>query len=320
MAHHTLRPERRTLHAHFSCDRVPAVEIDPGDTVTFQTLDVSWGLEPPTSTTAPRRKFEPRDPTVDNGPCLIGPVGVRGAEPGDTLEIRIEALEPAPWGWTYAGPGITPPELIDALGIGGAPLALMRWSIDNATGTALNQFGHSVRIAPFLGIIGLSPGEPGSHSGWTPRACGGNMDCREIIVGTSLFLPVQAPDALVSIGDGHARQGEGEVSGTAIECMMDRATLRFHLHTGVRITAPRARTPTGWVTMGFGATLDEAMRGAVNAMLDLVMEMHHLARPEALALASVCMDLRITQIVNGTVGVHAVVADGAVGSASAPRP
>ncbi len=317
MATHALRPERRTLHAHFSRDRDPVLSIDSGDTVIFQTLDVSWGMEPPTSTTAPRRKFEPRDPATDSGPCLIGPVGIRGASPGDTVEIRIEALEPSGWGWTCAGPGITPPPLLQAFGIGDAPLTLVRWTIDNARGIAVNHLGHRVRLAPFLGIIGLAPADPGEHSGWTPRACGGNMDCRELVAGTSLFLPVRAPGALVSVGDGHAAQGDGEIGGTAIECAMNSASLSFHLHTGTRIDSPRARTPRAWVTMGLGATLDEATRSAANAMIDLITEMHGMTRAEAVALCGVCVDLRITQIVNGVVGAHAVMTHDAIRAADA---
>jgi len=307
MARHVLHPDRRTLHAHYSCARAPVLEIDPGDTVELRTLDVGWGLEPPTSTTAPRLKFEPRDPVTDDGPCLIGPIAVRGADPGDTLEIRIEELVPDPHGWAYAGAGITPPALAAALGIGDASLTLMTWSIDRDRGIATNHLGHTVPIAPFLGIIGLAPVEPGEHSGWTPRACGGNMDCRELIAGTSLLLPVMARGALVSVGDGHAAQGDGEVSGTAIECCMDRVVLSFHLHKAMRVSSPRAHTPHGWVTLGFGATLEPAMHMAMNAMLDLLLELHGIARAEALALASVCVDLRITQVVNGVVGVHAIL-------------
>ena len=312
MARHTLTPERRTLHGTFSCDHAPALEIDSGDTVVFQTLDVAWGMEPPTSTTAPRKKFEPRDPVLDDGPCMIGPVAVRGARPGDTVEVRIDALDPGAWGWTYAGAGVTPVELREALGIADAPLTLVRWTIDRASGIATNQFGHTVALRPFLGIMGVAPGEPGVHSAWPPSRFGGNMDCSELRAGSTLYLPVGVPGALLSVGDAHAAQGDGEIGGSAIECRMDRAELTISVRPELHVASPRVRTPTAWITLGFGPTVDAAVHSAMNAMLDLMVDSVGVSRAEALALASVCIDLRITQVVNGTHGVHAVLRDDAL--------
>jgi len=314
MAQHVVAPERRTLHAHFSRDLPPVLQIDSGDSVVFRTLDVGWGMEPPTSNTAPRRKFEPRDPVTDAGPCMIGPVFVRGANPGDALEIRIDALEPGAWGWTYAGVGVTPPDIAAALELGDAPMTLVRWTIDRANGLAHNHHGHTVRIRPFLGIMGVAPTDPGMHSAWPPRDTGGNMDCSELVAGTTLFLPVRAPGGLLSVGDGHAAQGDGEIGGSAIECCMERAELTIIVRPNLRIASPRVRTPSAWVTLGFGATLDEAMLQATSAMLDLIMERLGVTRGDALALASVCVDHRITQAVNGVRGVHAILRDDSIRS------
>jgi acetamidase/formamidase len=319
MAVHQLQPERRTLHANWSRDRAPVAEIDSGDTVEFRTLDVAWGIDPPTSTTAPRRKFEPRDPVTDAGPCLLGPVWVRGAAPGDTLEIRIDAVEPGPWGWTYAGAGITPPRLATALGIGEAPLTLVRWSIDRAARIATTDAGLAVPVRPFLGTLGIVPAGPGPHSGWVPTAQGGNMDCKELVAGTTLFLPVATEGAMLSVGDGHAVQGDGEIGGTAIECCMERAALTITVREDVPISGPRIRTPDAWITLGFGPTLDAAMHAAMRAMLDLLEQLIGVPRAEALALAGVCVDLRITQAVNPAVGVHAVLRDGALRAAISGR-
>lgn len=312
MASVELHPARSTLHAHFNRDMAPCAEIDSGDTVVVRTLDVGWGMEPPTSTTAPRRKFEPRDPRTDDGPCMIGPVWVRGAEPGHVLEVRIESLAPGPWGWTYAGAGVTPPALADAVGMADAPLALVRWEIDRVRRVARNQFGHVVALHPFLGIVGVAPGESGVHSGWHPRRTGGNMDCWELIEGSTVLLPVCAPGALLSLGDGHAAQGDGEVGGTAIECCMEPATVRVSVRRDMRIDAPRIRTGDGWVMLGFGATMEEAAHGALRGVVDHLCAAEGVSRAEALALAGVCADLRITQVVNGVVGVHAIVRDDAL--------
>ncbi len=275
--------------------------------MSFGVPDVSWGLEPPTSTTAPRRKVEPRDPARDNGPCLCGPVAVRGAMPGDTLEIAIERVVPGAWGWTFAGKGMSSERLNTALGIGDAPLTLLRWTIDRDAGIATSHLGHTVALRPFPGTIGLSPNEDHA-SGWLPTIAGGNMDCRELVAGSTLYLPVMVEGGLLSVGDGHAAQGDGELSGTAIECAMEEVRVRLTVRRDLRIAGPRIRTAEGWVTLGFGATLDEAAERAVAGMLDLMQELLGLGRAEALALASARVDVRITQMVNQLKGVHAVLA------------
>jgi acetamidase/formamidase len=138
------------------------------------------------------------------------------------------------------------------------------------------------------------------------------MDCRELVAGTSLFLPVLAPGALFSFGDGHAAQGDGEVSGTAIECMMRRVELRFVVRRDMKLAGPRARTPEAWVTMGFAENLDAAAARAMSSMLDVMSELYALDRVHALALASAVVRLRVTQVVNGVRGAHAVLRDDAV--------
>lgn len=303
--HHEIQLDRSACHAHFSAALRPLVRIEPGDIVTVSTPDVSWGLEPPTSTTAPRRKIEPRDPQRDNGPCLVGPIAVRGAQPGDTLAIHIERLRPGAWGWTYAGRGMSTPALNQALGVGDAPLTLLRWTLDRRTGVATSERGHTLAMRPFLGCMGLAPNEQHAD-GWTPRICGGNMDCRELTEHSTLYLPVMTEGAMLSVGDGHAAQGDGELGGTAIECMMDEVRLRVDVRRDWSIRGPIARTPAGWVSLGFGATLDEAAERAADLMLDLMERETGLSRIEALALAGAAVDLRVTQMVNPLRGVHAV--------------
>ena len=172
----------------------------------------------------------------------------------------------------------------------------------------MNQHGHAVALRPFLGVLGMPPPEPGEHSTIPPRRWGGNLDCRELVAGATLFLPVPVAGALLSAGDGHARQGDGEVGGTAIECPMARVELRLDLRRDLPVGGPVALTPDGsWLTMGLGATLDEAAHRALDAMFALLGERHGLSRAEAVALASVVVDLRVTQLVNQVVGAHAVL-------------
>ena len=167
-------------------------------------------------------------------------------------------------------------------------------------------------MRPFLGVIGMPPAEPGIHPTAPPRPTGGNIDCKELVSGSRLFLPIVVPGGFVSAGDGHGRQGDGESSGTAIECPMEVAELTFHLHPEMTVSTPRAETAEGWLTFGSDEDLDEAMAIALDAMLDLMGQQHGVDRVEALALASVLVDLRITQVVNGVRGVHAVLPHGAL--------
>lgn len=311
-----LEPGPDTLHGSFSADREPVLWVDPGEVVRVRTLDVGWGLEPPSSPDAPRRKHEPRE----DGPALCGPIGVRGAAPGMTLEVRIEAVRPGSWGWTYAGADMSP--LNAALGLTEVPLRLVRWRLDAASGRATSDAGLDVAMRPFPGTLGVAPAA-GAQPGWHPFAGGGNLDCRELVAGSSLFLPVLAPGARVSVGDGHARQGDGEVAGMAIECPLDELRLRFRLHDDLPlpllrahrpggpalrpVARPVAHTPAGVITFGFGERLEDALVMALEGMLDLLVEGRGLARADALVLAGVAVEMRITQVVNGVQGVHALL-------------
>jgi acetamidase/formamidase len=145
---------------------------------------------------------------------------------------------------------------------------------------------------------------------------GGNIDCCELVAGSTLYLPVAVDGALFSTGDGHVAQGDGKVSGTAIECPMERVELTFALRDDMPLRTPLAQTPAGWVAMGFDEDLDEAMLIALEAMVDLVAARDGVGRSDALALCSVAVDLRVTQVVNQVCGVHAVLAPDAYVSSS----
>jgi acetamidase/formamidase len=149
---HELPLERRTLHGHFSCELEPVLTVEPGDTIAFSALDAGWGLEPPRQDGSSRRHFEPRDPELDEGHALVGPVEVRGARAGETLAVRIGAVEVGSYGFTVAGGWSTP--LNDRLGVGSGEACLLVWELDTA-GTARDRGGRELRLSPFLGVLGM---------------------------------------------------------------------------------------------------------------------------------------------------------------------
>jgi acetamidase/formamidase len=281
---HELPLEQRTLHGHFSRDLEPVLTVDPGDSVWIAVPNAGWRLES-------GEQFASRNPAVDDGHALAGPIEVRGALAGSTLAVRIDEVRPGSW-------GVTPTE----------PPHEVRWKLDGDSGRAL---GRKIRLAPFLGVLGMPPAEAGVHSTAPPRRSGGNIDCKELVAGTTLFLPIPVDGALFSAGDGHAAQGDGEVSGCAIECPAE-AQLTLDLRTDLPLEWPIARTRDAWLTFGFDAHLGRAARIAVDGMLELLEREHGLVRNDALAFASVVVDLRVTQVVNGVLGVHAVLRDGAI--------
>ena len=226
-----------------------------------------------------------------------------------TLAVHIGAVRPGRWGFTAVGGW---PHPVNArLGVEQEGTYLL-WTLDPDALRGHDQHGHSVALQPFLGIMGMPPAEPGLHSTVPPRTTGGNLDCKELVAGSTLYLPIAVPGGLFSCGDGHARQGDGESAVTAIECPIEAADLTFELLPELRLNAPRANTPGGWVTFGLHQDLNEAALLALEGMVGLLGELHGLGRRQALGLASVVTDLRITQIVNGVRGVHALLPHGAI--------
>jgi acetamidase/formamidase len=307
MAIHSIEPVRAHLHGHFSRELQPVLEIDSGDSVAFRTLDAGWGAYEQDAEGA-FRKFEPRHPELDVGHALCGPVAIRGARPGMVLEVIVHTVRPARWGWSSAGGFASPGNV--RFRVAEPPERMLRWRLNPDAGTAVEESGRTIPIRPFLGVIGMPPAEPGRHSTIPPRATGGNLDCKELIAGSRLFLPITVEGGLVSVGDGHAVQGDGEVAGPALECPMERAELQFQLHDSHSLLMPRANAPIGWITFGLHESLDEAWAIALEGMLDLMATEFHLERKEALSLCSLLVDLRVTQVVNGVRGVHAILPHG----------
>jgi acetamidase/formamidase len=275
---HDIPREEDTLHGYFSSALPPVLAVDPGDSVRFQALNAGWRWDPDV-------EFE-RDAALHDGHALTGPIEVRGARAGQTLVVRIDEVVPRDWGVTFAHGD------------------RFNWRIDGDTAT--DDRGVTVSLAPFLGVIGMPPPELGIHSTGPPRRWGGNIDCKLLVAGTTLYLPIPLEGALVSAGDGHAAQGDGEVSGTAIECPLERAQLTLDLLDD-ELRSPVASTPDAWVAFGFDEDLDFAAEQCMATMLDLMEKDLGYHRSHALALSSIVVDLHVTQIVNGVKGVHAVL-------------
>lgn len=303
MAEHRLDPSADTVTDVFSADRQPVLTIDPGDRLVVRSLDCSGNLRRRTG----RDDQPPKLIENSRGHCLTGPIAVRGAAPGTMLALQLESIVPDEWGFTVAAVADNP--LNRRLGVVGTEPALLLWDIgpDSAT----NDRGQTVSIAPFLGVVGLPPAEPGEHSTIPPRPCGGNIDCRELTAGTTLYLPVTVPDAPLCLGDGHAAQGDGEVSGTAIECGMT-TTLTVDLTTSPQISTIHATTRDARITFGFSPDLNEATGQALDAMLAWIQALYGVDKTTALAMASPTVDMRITQIANQVWGVHALLRNDAI--------
>lgn len=303
-AHHVLDPRPDTVHwGYFDAAIPPRITVEPGDTVTIDTVSggrieiADLGRLRPDH----RRIVDELKPVL--GPhILTGPVAVRGAEPGDTLEVRIQAIElTVDWGWNIIRPlRGTLPEDFPAFERRVIP-------IDRQALTARLPWGPTIPLRPFFGILATAPRpEYGTVSTVEPREFGGNMDNKEFVPGTSLFLPVFVPGASFSAGDGHAVQGDGEVCLTALETCL-RGTFQLVLHRRMGLTFPRAITPTHYITMGLDPDLDDAARQALRDMLAWLTALKGWTRSEAYVFCSLACDLHVTQLVDGNKGVHAMV-------------
>jgi len=307
MALFRVEPSPETTVNVFSPGHDPLLVIDPGDTIAVRTLDAAGYLE---------RHEYPGDagrptmfPGEFRGHCLNRPVAVRGAAPGDMLAVQIVSLTPDSWGWTTS-PTVPDSPVARRLGLTEADRSWLLWEIDAAAGTATANGKYTRPLAPFLGVTGVAPAGQGEHSTVPPRAeAGGNIDCKELTAGSTLYLPVNVEGALLYLGDGHGAQGDGESCGTAIECAMTTEAV-VTIASDRPLASVHAETPAGRVTFGFSADLNEAMGDALDAMVAWLVKSHGASRSEALALASTCADLRITQVANVTWGVHALLPAG----------
>lgn len=304
-----LKASPTTVHrSFFDASLPPVLTIDSGDIVKLQTATgnpryfESLGVPKEKIPAELYAVFEGVEGAGRGDHTLNGPIAVRGAEPGDTLEIRIRSVDVR---LPIAGQSFSPNRatLPDQF-----PYKKDRvlW-IDMKRRTVEYAPGVEVPVAPFWGVIGVAPPPSmGRVPSGAPNVFGGNLDNRDLGAGSTLYLPVHTAGALLSIGDGHAAQGHGEVCGGAIETSL-KGEVQVILHKGgKRLRWPRAETPTHYITMGLSTDLDDASRTATSEMLDLLEE-KGLSRDDAYLLASAAMDLVVTQVVDGTKGIHAMV-------------
>ncbi|RXI96458.1 acetamidase [Anaerobacillus alkaliphilus] len=308
---HKIDLDAKNLHGSFSKDYEPILTIQSGDSIQLQTLDIQWGYSDAEG--IERTIFSSRENEVKPGHPIFGPIAIEGAKPGMVLEVRINDLVPGWYGRNWAGGN--PSWQNEKLGLTESERIQLDWRLDTTTMTGSCTIGNrefSVALSPFLGLLGVAPAEDGVHPTAPPRYCGGNIDCKELVKGSSLFLPIAVDGALFSLGDGHALQGDGESSGTAIECPMDFVDVTLIVHEKLDYQMPLAKTNSGWMTFGFHEDLNEATAMALDEMVKLIQKLYNISKTEATALASVAVDLRITQVVNGVKGVHAMLPYGAI--------
>ena len=317
MAHHHVHPKPSTTRrGMFDASIPPILTVDSGDSVTLECVSGRFGLLPSPGSglaipPALQTILDADAPSL--GPHIItGPVAVSGAEPGDMLEIRIDAIElGADWGYNLISAlGGTIEEDFPATTVSILP-------IDRARRICKMPWGTELPLTPFFGVLGTAPPPAfGTISSKEPRIHGGNMDNKELVAGSRLFLPVWVAGALFSAGDGHGIQGDGEVCLTALEvCMTGTFTLilhKKHSRADPLLTMPRAESPTHYITMGFNEDLDQALKQALREMIAFICAHTEITREQAYMFCSLAVDFHVTQSVNGQKGVHGMLRKGLI--------
>jgi acetamidase/formamidase len=302
---HHLKSSPATVHWGWFDAALPHVlAIDSGDTLTVEGLSggpanlPGDGFHVPPELLEVHAKSQRRMP----GHILTGPVEVRGAMPGDVLEVRILDVQLGQdWGYTVVRPlaGALP----DDIETGEQVIS----RLDVATQTGLLPWGQRIPLRPFFGVMGVAPPRKwGAISSIQPRAHGGNLDLKHLVPGSTLYLPVFNEGAGFSVGDGHAVQGDGEVCTTAIETALT-GTFEIHVRKDLRLDYPAAETPTHLITLGMDPDLDAAAKDALRRMIDRVVQETGLSRNRSFMLMSMVADVHVTQLVNEHKGIHVMM-------------
>jgi acetamidase/formamidase len=300
-----LKPEPETVHwGYFDAQLPPRLAIASGERVTISTVSGA-----PEQMPAPPLKIPPALPAIHQrhtprfGPHICtGPVAVKGAKPGQVLQVDIESIDVLyDWGYNIVRP------LLGALPYDFPEMRIIHAVLDRARKQWRLPWGQEVPVAPFFGVMGTAPPPAwGVISTAPPRQNGGNLDNKELGAGTTLYLPIFVDDALFSVGDGHGVQGDGEVCITAVETGLT-GTFRLTVREDMQLEWPMAETPTHMITMAFDPDLDDCVVIALRRMLDLICARAGLDRYQAYALCSLAADLRVTQVVNGNKGIHVML-------------
>lgn len=305
---HILNPTPTTVAwGHYWSETPPVLNIKSGDVVRVHTL-ITSNPERLEAAGLPAAEVEKELREVqsvkDRGPgghILTGPIYIEGAEPGDVLEVKILSIDlPIPYGYNAIGQnGFLSDEIFDR------KMMIIRFDKEKMIGKFAD--GIEVPLKPFFGSMGVAP--PKAAGRWNsapPWVHAGNLDNKELVAGTTLFIPVHVKGGLFEIGDGHAAQGNGEVDITAIETSL-KGDLQFIVRKGKTLKWPIGDTPTHIITMGCDRDLVIATRTAVREMIRYLMDEKKLSESDAYMLSSIAVDVNITQLVDGNVGVHAML-------------
>jgi acetamidase/formamidase len=305
MTEHELKASPATCHwGHFDADLPPVLTIAPGDRVTLHSVSGPPDVLPGPGFHVPPELYDiHRELVADRGPhILTGPIRIEGARPGDVLEVRIlDVRLRQDWGYTRIRPlwGTLPEDFPEA--------RLIHIALDAARMVGRLPWGTELALKPFFGVMGVAPPAAwGRVSTIQPRAHGGNLDNKELVAGTTLYLPVWTDGALFSTGDGHGLQGDGEVCVTAIETGLI-GTFELIVRDDMTLEWPMAETPTHVLTMAFDPDLDDCVVIALRDMIKLICRRTNLSREDAYTLCSLAADLRVTQVVNGSKGIHVML-------------
>jgi acetamidase/formamidase len=305
MTQHRLDAGGDTVHwGYFDARLKPLLTVDSGETVTISTVSGAPEAMPKPPLVVPEalRQVHQRVAPKLPGHICTGPVEIRGARAGQVLQVDIQAIKlHYDWGFNHVRPlwGALPDDFPE--------YRLIHIALDAARMIGRLPWGQEVPLRPFFGVMGVAPPPAwGAVSTIQPRRNGGNLDNKELVAGTTLYLPIHVDGALFSVGDGHGAQGDGEVCVTAIETGLV-GTFKLTVRDDMRLEWPMAETPTHMITMAFDPTLDAASAVALRQMVDLVAARTGLDRYQAYQLCSLVSDMRVTQVVNQNKGIHVMV-------------
>ncbi|MBI37329.1 MAG: amidase [Alphaproteobacteria bacterium] len=304
---HLLESKPNNMHwGAFSSEFDPVLKIKSGDQVVIETISGGHNQIPPGTVNKLLPDHElflsnDRKPILP-GHILTGPIFIEEAKPGDVLEVNILNIElRQDWAWNMIAPlrGSLPEDFPEG--------RLIQIDLDKDSNKAMPPWGIELPINPFFGVLGVSPPkEWGTITSVVPQPHGGNLDIKELTVGTKLYFPIYNDGGMFSVGDGHALQGDGESCLSAAETALT-GTFEFHLRKDMNLKMPRAETETHYISIGIDADLDDAAKQALREMISLITEKTNLSKEDAYSLISLAGDVRISQLVNINKGCHVML-------------